>query len=197
MFALADRPRGRTAVGHNGSVSLDLPKPAGPLLGAPRVPNAHLFGAGARTMLLSIDDGRVYEIDDALAEVLDRAMQYGDAERVGLIMSAAGLGETAIPEPPPMSVPVRALSLAVAQKCNLGCTYCYAQQGNFGGADSSMPIEVAKASVDRLLADAAPGEKITIAYLGGEPLVNRSVLRETTHYAAEKAASAGSRSRLR
>lgn len=158
---------------------------------SPRVPNAHLFAAGARTMLLSIDDGRVHALDDAMADVLDRAMHYGDAERVGLIMAAAGLGEAAVPEPPPQSVRVHAFSLAVAQKCNLGCTYCYAQQGNFGGADSSMPVSVARAAVDRLLADAVPGEKITVAYLGGEPLVNRPVLQEATRYAADKAAAAG------
>jgi uncharacterized protein len=175
------------------AASINWSKPDRPAryLSAPRVPNAHLFDAGTRAMLLSVDDGRLYEIDDAMAEVLDRSMHYGDAERIGLIMSAAGLGETTIPEQPPASIPVRALSLAVAQKCNLGCTYCYAQQGNFGGADSSMPIEVAKAAVDRLLQDAAPGEKITLAYLGGEPLVNRPVLQETTRYAANKAASGG------
>ena len=32
-----------------------------------------------------------------------------------------------------LSPPLHALSLAVAQKCNLGCTYCYASQGSFGG----------------------------------------------------------------
>jgi uncharacterized protein len=179
------------------AIGIELPAPAGParVASAPRVANAHLFGTGGRTMLLSVDDGRIHEIDDAMAEVLDLAMHYGDAERVGLILSAAGLGkilgETSAPRPVPVSVPVRALSLAVAQKCNLGCTYCYAQQGNFGGADSSMPIEVAKASVDRLIAEAAPGEAVTIAYLGGEPLVNRQVLQEATCYAADRAAAAG------
>jgi len=156
----------------------------------PRVPNAHLFDDGTRTMLLSVNDGRVREIDDALAEVLDRAMHYGDSERADLIMSAAGLSMTA-PDEPPVSVPVRALSLAVAQKCNLGCTYCYAQQGDFGGVGSSMSIEVATAAVDRMLADVAPGEKVTLAYLGGEPLINRSVLQAATHYAADKAMSRG------
>jgi uncharacterized protein len=160
-------------------------------LSSPRVPNAHLFDAGERTMLLSVDDGRLHEVDDAMAEVLDHSMHYGDAERVDLIMSAFGLGGTISPEQPPELIPVRALSLAVAQKCNLGCTYCYAQQGNFGGPDSSMPIEVAKASIDRLLENAAPGEKITVAYLGGEPLANRSVLQAATHYAASRAASEG------
>ena len=31
---------------------------------APRVPNAHLFDAGGRAMLLSVQRGRLYEIDD-------------------------------------------------------------------------------------------------------------------------------------
>ena len=34
----------------------------------------------------------------------------------------------------PRTPSVRALSLAISQKCNLGCTYCYAQEGGFGGA---------------------------------------------------------------
>jgi uncharacterized protein len=39
--------------------------------------------------------------------------------------------------------------------------------------------------------DAAPDEKVTLAFLGGEPLANRPVLQETTRYAADKAQSAG------
>jgi len=156
----------------------------------PRVPNAHLFEAGGRAMLLSVQRGRLYEIDDTLAQTIDHAMAYGDADRVGLFMAGLGAGPGLVEEPP-ASVPVRALSLAVAQKCNLGCTYCYAQHGSFGGADSSMSIDVAKASVDRLLQDAPPGEKVSLAFLGGEPLTNRAVLQATTRYAAERAAAAG------
>jgi uncharacterized protein len=156
------------------------------------VPNAHLFDAGGRAMLLSVPSGRLYEIDDTLAQTFDRAMAYGDADRVDLLIAATGLGDgPELVEEPPASVPVRALSLAVAQKCNLGCTYCYAQHGSFGGADSSMSIDVAKASVDRLLRDAPPGEKISLAFLGGEPLTNRTVLQAATRYAAERAAAAG------
>jgi uncharacterized protein len=159
---------------------------------APRVPNAHLFDAGGQPMLLSVEQGRVYGIDPALSQTLDRTMAFGDADRVGLFMTMAGLAEgSTLVEPPPTSIPVHALSLAVAQKCNLGCTYCYAQQGSFGGADNSMSVDVATAAVDRLLRDAVPGARLTLAYLGGEPLANRSVLQSTTHYAAAQAASAG------
>lgn len=158
---------------------------------APRVANAHLFRAGRRHMLLSVARGQVYELDDLLAHTLDRTMDYGDSDRVAQFLAAAGIFDSPSVEQPPASVPVRALSLAVAQKCNLGCTYCYARQGDFGGGESSMPTELALAAVDRLLEGAPPGEKVSLAYMGGEPLAGRAVLRATTEYAARKAAAAG------
>lgn len=158
---------------------------------APRVPNVHLFHAGARHMLLSVTRGQIYEINDILAQAVDRTMDYGDSDRVGQLLAAAGIFDSIVPEQPPALVPVRALSLAVAQKCNLGCTYCYAQQGNFGGPDRSMSIDIAQTAIDRLLENATSGEKVSLAYLGGEPLVSRSVLRAATEYAAKRAASAG------
>lgn len=158
---------------------------------APRVANAHLFRAGERHMLLSVASGRVYELDEILARTVDLTMDFGDADRVGQFMEATGIFEPPSEAHPPATVPLRALSLAVAQKCNLGCTYCYARQGNFGGAESSMSLDVARAAVDRLLDGAAPGEQISLAYLGGEPLAGRPVLRAATEYAARKAAEAG------
>src|SRR5688572_9242414 len=124
----------------------------------PRVPNAHLFRAGGRHMLLSVTRGQIYEIDDILAQTIDRTMDYGDSDRVNQFLATAGIFDSTISDQAPASVPVRSLSLAVAQKCNLGCTYCYAQQGNFGGPESSMSISIARAAVDRLLENISPGE---------------------------------------
>jgi len=77
---------------------------------APRVPNAHLFDASGRPMLLAVEQGRIYGIDPTLAETLDRTMAYGDTERAGLFMAMAGLAEgPTIIEQPPISVPVRSL----------------------------------------------------------------------------------------
>jgi uncharacterized protein len=80
--------------------------------------------------------------------------------------------------------PVHAVSLAVAQTCNLGCTYCYAQQGDFGGTAKQMPLEVAERTVALLVAGAEPGSSVNVAFLGGEPLANRRVLRAATERAA-------------
>lgn len=82
---------------------------------------------------------------------------------------------------------LHALSLAVAQQCNLGCTYCYAQQGGFGTAAKQMKLETALKAVDALLADAREGETATLAFMGGEPLMARDIIREATRYAARRA----------
>jgi uncharacterized protein len=51
-----------------------------------------------------------------------------------------------------------------------------------------MSWEVAEASVRRLLIDAEPGERVNLAFLGGEPLTNRPLIRRATEYAAQLAA---------
>lgn len=86
---------------------------------------------------------------------------------------------------------VRALSLAVAQKCNLGCSYCYAKEGDFGGSPKNMPLQTALAAVDLLFSETEPAERINLAFLGGEPLINRDVLRQTAQYARQRAKGRG------
>lgn len=88
---------------------------------------------------------------------------------------------------------IRTLSLAVAQQCNLGCTYCYAQQGGFGGPARRMSTETALRAVETLLADALPGDKATLAFMGGEPMTARPVIRKATLHAARMAAERGVR----
>ncbi|MBL8810735.1 MAG: SPASM domain-containing protein [Planctomycetaceae bacterium] len=71
----------------------------------------------------------------------------------------------------------------------MGCAYCYAEQGTFGGRSDNMSVVMAKAAVDRLFKDAPRNQTITLAFMGGEPLFNRQTLHETTVYAAEKSVS--------
>ena len=162
--------------------------------GAPRVPQAHLVDTGIAWHLLVADGSRLFDAEDSLHDAFAAAMRDGDAGRMGELLRAAGIdGAPMIDDTPLAPPPVRALSLAVAQKCNLGCTYCYAQQGEFGGPARNMDIEVARRSVDLLLAEAAPGERYNLAFLGGEPLANRAVLRAATEHAAALAARRGAR----
>ena len=158
----------------------------------PRSARLHLFNDGADNFLLDVESGRIHQLPAAHAKALETALLLDDPTRAELIALALGMGTTTPNNAePPKSVPVKALSLAVAQKCNLGCTYCYAQQGTFGRKAGNMPSDVAEASVDQLLKGIKPGEKLTLAFMGGEPLTNRKILHASTRYAAKQAAARG------
>lgn len=158
---------------------------------APPPPALHRFETLLGPHLLMVDGSRIYAIDQALDReidllagaapdaVLDLLSRYG--------LSAEGFMTGGVPENPPM----RSLSLAVAQACNLGCTYCYAQQGSFGGAEASMGWDVARDALTRLIGSAASGEQVKIAFLGGEPLANRALIRRATEFAVALADERG------
>jgi uncharacterized protein len=145
---------------------------------SPRDPHVHLFEADRRHYLFVVDGSRLYEIGTGRRQALARALDASDSLGVNELLAIWGLSATpSIDDTPPGSPPIRALSLAVAQKCNLGCTYCYAQEGAFGGPAKNMPLETALTAVERLFEEAGPGDRVNLAFLGGEPLYNRPVLR--------------------
>jgi uncharacterized protein len=159
----------------------------------PRSALLHLFNDEKGKFLLDVESGRIHPLPAAHANALEMSLLMGDTARAELMARMLGMGSTPpdAKSSPPKSVPVKALSLAIAQKCNLGCSYCYAQQGTFGGNARDMSPGVAKASVDRLFEGANAGEKLTLAFMGGEPLINRDLLHASTRRAARLAADRG------
>lgn len=153
---------------------------------SPKSADLHLVQSGVGGHALVVNGSRFYNLDADAFDALSEAIDHGVATEA---LKATGLAATvpAIDDDPLESPPIHALSLAVAQACNLGCAYCYAREGGFGGAPKAMPLETAKSSVDLMLADKRPGERANLAFMGGEPLLNRKVLRETTRYAAHEA----------
>ncbi|HEY0313217.1 MAG TPA: radical SAM protein [Allosphingosinicella sp.] len=160
----------------------------------PRLADAHLLDREDGAQLFLVDGSRLFDIDSDIAEAVREAFADPTGGSLRALMTEYGLeGRGAISAEPPRRFAVRALSLAIAQKCNLGCTYCYAQGGEFGQPAKSMTEETARAAVDLLLEETKPGERANLAFLGGEPLVAREALRRTTVYAAERAAGRGVR----
>jgi uncharacterized protein len=152
----------------------------------PRHRDVHLFRSGAEAHALLPDGNRLFAIDDATYQELGAGLVDGT---IGARLSALELQPVnLIGDEAPVDPPTRSLSLAVAQRCNLGCSYCYADGGDFGGPAKSMPLDTALASVDLLFAEAVPGEPVHIAYLGGEPLMARDVIHRTTARAAQLSA---------
>ncbi|MFF2147687.1 radical SAM protein [Kitasatospora sp. NPDC058190] len=158
-------------------------------LSTPASPDLHLLRTEVGRHALVVNGSRLFDLDADSYRALDRARHAGDGPELSRLMSELGLeAPQLIDDRPPVEPPVRALSLSVAQKCNLGCTYCYAQQGSFGKTPTSMSVETALAAVELLFRAAAPGERVNLSFLGGEPLLNRPVVHAATEHAARLAA---------
>jgi uncharacterized protein len=156
----------------------------------PRLPQVHLVEGGSVHQLLVANGTRLYNLTDETAHEFQAIIESRDQAALEKTLVEFGLdAPPAIDDQPLESPPVQALSLAVAQKCNLGCSYCYAQQGAFGGQARNMSLDTARRAVDLLLEGCASGGKVNLAFLGGEPLVNRSVLKAVTEYATVQAAT--------
>ena len=115
----------------------------------------------------------------------DPASLLAGLERLGLFQEAA----------PPADDPAAAAGgydtavLFLTNRCNLRCVYCYADGGELPAED--MPWPIARAAVDRVLADVARDGRtgMTLAFHGGgEPSLNRPVL---TRAVARARAGAG------
>ena len=142
---------------------------------------------GVRPQILAVAHSALFEITPSLYEELAAGDPAAHAELAAAIPPAdaiqfADLG----PLPSP-----RAISLNVAQACNLACTYCYADEGRFHGASRKMSQAVARRAVDELLAGLVPGERGLVGFIGGEALLNRPVVHETVAYAVERAGRLG------
>lgn len=155
---------------------------------APRAAQVHLFETELGQHLFLADGSGLFDADPVLYAAFESALAAGSAGRLSELLQQAGLAGPPriddVPLPPPA---IHALSLAVAQKCNLGCTYCYAEQGEFGGEARNMTLSDAQRAVELLVAGAEPTARLNLAFLGGEPLVNRPVLQAATRHAAELA----------
>jgi uncharacterized protein len=156
---------------------------------APRSPAVHLLDTEAGQHVFVADGSRLFDADARVAARFAAAIDGGHLD--ALLDEVGVRGVPYIADEPLTAPPIHAISLAIAQKCNLGCTYCYAQQGEFGGPARNMAREAAEQAVDLLVTGAAPGARLNLAFLGGEPLANRALLQETTRRAATMAAARG------
>jgi uncharacterized protein len=141
----------------------------------------HLVRAGAPAVFL-VPGSMLFDVDDELFGALDRDEPDAVAQIRALV------------PPPPAAAdalpPVTALSLNVAQACNLACSYCYADQGRYGGKARLMDEETAFHGIDLLIASAR-GNGVTVGFIGGEPFLNRDLVHASVAYARAAARRAG------
>ncbi|MDQ4117227.1 MAG: radical SAM protein [Actinomycetota bacterium] len=147
-------------------------------------PDLRVFHSSVGAHVFVVDGSRIYDLPQGLAPsaVVEALRSDPGPRRID-----------GRPLPPP---PLYALSLNVLQACNMSCGYCYADEGRFGGPARAMTADTARAAVDRLIAESAPGSDVVVGFMGGEPLLARELVHEVTGYASAAAAVAGRRARF-
>lgn len=147
----------------------------------------HLIESAFGPQLFVADGSRLYGIDSGVARVFRDALRDEAAAEslLGEIIKPpdARAIRSAVIDPPPL----RSLSLNVAQTCNMTCSYCYADEGRFGGRSRMTTKEVAFQAIDRLLQESNSDEPVVVGFMGGEPLLNRSLVHSATYYAVKAA----------
>jgi uncharacterized protein len=81
--------------------------------------------------------------------------------------------------------PVKSMCLNISHDCNLKCTYCFAQQGDFGGKRELMSFETGKNALDFLVRESKARQFLEVDFFGGEPLMNFKVVKKLVEYGRE------------
>ncbi|MBQ8247179.1 MAG: thioether cross-link-forming SCIFF peptide maturase [Lachnospiraceae bacterium] len=77
---------------------------------------------------------------------------------------------------------VKALCLHIAHDCNLGCKYCFAEEGEYHGRRALMSFEVGKKALDFLVKESGSRRNLEVDFFGGEPLMNWEVVKQLVEY---------------
>ena len=118
------------------------------------------------------------QIDEAveeLKELKDAGMLYTEDEYEGVLEQVKNRAPV-----------VKALCLHVAHDCNLKCSYCFAEEGEYHGKRSLMSAEVGKKAIDFIIANSGKRRNLEVDFFGGEPLMNFDVVKEIVEYGREQ-----------
>ncbi len=102
----------------------------------------------------------------------------------GPVLPAPGANESI---PPPQKYHLHELYLQISHDCNLKCSYCYAEGGNFGGPTLKMDEVTAKKAVDFFLEQLPVSSTGFINFDGGEPFLNWGLIETVVADGLEKA----------
>ena len=80
---------------------------------------------------------------------------------------------------------VKAMCFHVTHDCNLKCSYCFADEGEYYGSKSLMSFEVGKKALDFLIENSGNRRNLEVDFFGGEPLMNFEVVKKLVAYGRE------------
>lgn len=178
-----------------------------------RPPPYHVFECMGERFLYDTSSCRFLRIDEPSRRFLDlcRARPISEAEKLlkaegefppeliaGVAREVALLAEHGLLDAPDYSLapgrmerelehrystPWNKLELALAETCNLACTYCYCGTcRDIVPSQGLMSESVARQAIMWLFAMSGRSEDVSITFFGGEPLLNKPVLRFAIEY---------------
>jgi len=168
-------------------------------------PMVHQFEIWGTKMVLDVNSGSVFEVDDLMYDVLGiyeklspddivarLREKYAESEireaigeidllkSQGILFSGADLDQAL--ESLNQKKYVKALCLNVAHDCNLRCRYCFASKGHYDGMPQLMSEEVGKKALDFLLQNSGELKNLEIDFFGGEPLMAFDTIKSVVSY---------------
>ena len=165
-----------------------------------------IFNIGERKFLYSIEDSRLFEIDDKLEQILalsghsveelfnmvakEKNIEIEETKNLLQMIYDAGLVlDSNSDETESENMQLAALTLMICQECNMKCAYCYGDGEEYNNK-GKMSLETALRAIDYLIENSLD-TKLAIAFLGGEPLLNFGLIKEIVKYCSIKEAETG------
>ena len=129
---------------------------------------------------------KTYPAED-VKEALDEVQELINAEE----LYTKDIYQTYVTDFKARKTVVKALCLHIAHDCNLGCKYCFAEEGEYHGRRALMSFEVGKKALDFLVANSGNRHNLEVDFFGGEPLMNFDVVKQLVEYARSIEKQAG------
>ena len=170
-----------------------------------------VFNVEGRDFLFLVKENAIFELDSGTKRLLEGCPRSKDIEKDGfldflngsrdekielfdglidrcIIVSKAEEKRHAVSLMSQTSIPISTLILTVTEDCNLGCLYCYHNDGKRPDRRSEiMTPETARKSIDFLFENSGDLRKVVIVFFGGEPFLNFDLIASSVEYAREKA----------
>jgi uncharacterized protein len=105
-----------------------------------------------------------------------------ELKQVGVISSGVFRTKKRVSRHATVTPEIHSLTFHVANDCNLRCSYCYGSGGSYGEERCLMDWQIARESVDFLVRNSNSRKELSIAFFGGEPLLNFPVIEKTVGY---------------
>ncbi len=170
----------------------------------------HVFKALGQAVALDVGSGNVYALDEIAFQALNYYIAHPDAtdadilavlkedhdaqrsaETIEELREMIDQGYLFTPDADPeidinTDGIVKAMCIHAAHDCNLRCSYCFADAGEYHMRDKALlPPETGKKALDWLVAHSGNRYNLEVDFFGGEPLMNFPAIKEIVAYGRE------------